>query len=70
LLLLIVTLLPQLSTLHKLVESEDASFFEAVHAATDFEVGVAVAGNGNGVAVVVSDFFQNDGWLDAYVLEV
>ena len=56
--------------LNKLVESEDASFFEAVHAATDFEVGVAIAGDGNGVSVVVPDFFRNDGWSDAYVLEV
>ena len=56
--------------LDELVESEDASFFEAIHAATDFEVDVALAGNGNGVAVVVPDFFWNDGWSDAYVLEV
>ena len=56
--------------LNELVESEDASFFEAVHATTDFEVGVAIAGDGNGVAVVVPDFFWNDGWSDAYVLEV
>ena len=47
--------------LNELVESEDAGFFEAVHAATDFEVDVAVAGDGNGVAVVIPDFFWNDG---------
>ena len=57
--------------LDELVESEDAGFFGALHAATDFEVDVAVAGNGNGVSVVVPDFFRNDhGWSDAYVLEV
>ena len=56
--------------LDELVESENAGFLEAVHAATDFEVDVAVAGNGNGVAVIVSDFFRNDGWADSYVLEV
>jgi hypothetical protein len=56
--------------LDELVENEDASFFEAIHAATDFEVDVAVAGDGNGVVVVVPDFFRNDGWSDAYVLEV
>ena len=56
--------------LDELVEGEDAGFFEAVHAATDFEVDVAVAGDGNGVLVVVPDFFRNDGWSDAYVLEV
>ena len=56
--------------LDKLVESEDAGFFGAIHAATDFEVDAAVAGDGNGISVVVPDFFQNDGWSDAYVLEV
>jgi hypothetical protein len=56
--------------LNELVEGENAGFFEAVHAATDFEVDVAVAGDGNGVAVIVPDFFRNDGWSDSYVLEV
>jgi hypothetical protein len=56
--------------LDELVESENAGFFEAVHAATDFEVDVAVAGDGNGVAVIVPDFFWNDGWADSYILEV
>jgi hypothetical protein len=56
--------------LDELVDSENAGFLEAVHAATDFEVDVAVIGNGNGVAVIVPDFFWNDGWTDSYVLEV
>jgi hypothetical protein len=60
----------RLQFLDELVESEDAGFFEAIHTATDFEVDVAVAGDGNGVSVIVPDFFQNDGWADAYVLEV
>jgi hypothetical protein len=71
--------IPQLSTLHvsswfqfldKLVESKNAGFLEAVHAATDFEVDIAVAGDENGVAVIVPEFFRNDGWADSYVLEV
>jgi hypothetical protein len=56
--------------LDELVENENAGFLEAVHAATDFEVDVAVAGDGNGVAVIVPDYFRNDGWADSYVLEV
>jgi hypothetical protein len=56
--------------LDELVESQNAGFLEAVHAATDFEVDVAVAGDGNGVAViVVPDLFRNDSWADSYVLE-
>jgi hypothetical protein len=55
---------------NELVESENADFFEAVHAVTDFEVDVAVTGDGNGVAVIAPDFFWNDGWADSYVLEV
>jgi hypothetical protein len=47
--------------LDELVKSENASFFEVVHAATDFEVDLAVAGDGNGVAVIVPDFLRNDG---------
>ena len=60
----------RLQFLDELVESEDAGFFEAIHTATDFEVDVAVAGDGNGAAVIVPDFFRNDGWADSYVLEV
>ena len=56
--------------LDELVESEDAGFFEAVHATTDFEVDVAVTGDGNGVSVIILDLFRDDGWSDAYVLEV
>ena len=33
--------------LDELVESEDAGFFEAVHTMADFEVDIAVAGNGS-----------------------
>ena len=53
----------------QLVESENAGFLEAIHAATDSEVDVAIAGDGNGVAVIVPDFFRNDGWADSYVLK-
>ena len=49
----------------ELVESEDAGFFEAVHTVMDFEVDVAIAGDGDGVSVIVSDFFRNDEWSDA-----
>ena len=41
-----------------MVKSEDAGFIEAVHATTDFEVDVAIAGDGNAVSVIVPDLFQ------------
>ena len=53
--------------LDELVERKYASFFEAIHTATDFEVDVAIVSDGNVVAVVVPDFFWNDGWSDVYV---
>ena len=56
--------------LEELVESEDASFFEAIHATADFKIDVAIAGNGNVVTVIIPDLLQNDGGLDVYVLEV
>ena len=56
--------------LDELVESEDASFFEAVHATADFEVDVTVTSDGNVATVIVPDLLRNDGGSDAYVLEV
>ena len=53
-----------------MVESEDASFFEAIHATADFKIDVAIAGDGNVVTVIIPDLLRNDGGLDAYVLEV
>ena len=53
----------------ELVESEDAGFFEAVHAMVDFEVDIAIAGDENGVSVIVPDLLRNDGGSNSDVLE-
>ena len=56
--------------LDELVESEDTSFLEAVHATADFEVDVAIASDGNVVMVIIPDLLRNDGGSDAYVMGV
>jgi hypothetical protein len=56
--------------LNELVESNDGSLLEAVHAAPDFEIYIAVGGNGDVIARVVPDFLWDDGLWDLHILVV
>jgi hypothetical protein len=53
-----------------LVESNDAGFFEAVHASADLEIDETIVGDVNVVAGVIPDFLWDDGGEDADVLVV
>ena len=54
----------------ELIKSEDAGFFEVIHAIANFEVDIAVDGDRNVVMVIIPELLQNDGGSDAYILEV
>jgi hypothetical protein len=56
--------------LDKLVESNDAGFFEAIHTASDFKIGVAISGDGDVLTLVIPYFLGDDRGSDSDVLEV
>ena len=56
--------------LNELFECEDTCFLEAVEAATNFKINVAVISNMDGVGRIVPHFLGNAPGRDAHVLKV
>jgi hypothetical protein len=56
--------------LDRLVESNDAGFFEAVHTMSDFKIDIAISGDGDVVTLFIPYFLGDDRAMDADVLEV